>query len=320
MQYIKLAKQIEDLEYDRIYVYDNLFYYALIPILTFMAEHTKRIELGSCLLNGFYRHPAIIASNILSINEIAKGRTVLGLGCGAFFDFLEMDSSKENTRKAFEENIKLVKHFLSEKKEEFKGDYFNANKNAYLRMTSADIPLITETWNEKMDKIEGQYCNEIQIAEVWNINYLNRLQNNFLIGNSENNQVDNSKFLIGGICCIAEDKEKCRNKTAETLVVYLPYLTNILKRCDVIYNEEEITKISELSKAGKIKEASQFVTDEMLDTLTIWGTPEKVVEKNNNTIKNVKINSIIFSVPFGIYDSIEKHLKLIKEKVIPYIH
>ncbi|NOQ26210.1 MAG: hypothetical protein GQ564_12675 [Bacteroidales bacterium] len=58
----------------------------------------------------------------------------------------------------------------------------------------------------------------------------------------------------------------------------------------------------------------------MLDTLTIWGTPEKIVEKINNTIKNVKINSIIFSVPFGIYDSIEKNLKLIKEKVIPYIY
>jgi 5,10-methylenetetrahydromethanopterin reductase len=318
-QYIKLAKQIEDLEYDRIYVYDDLFYYPSIPILTLMAEHTKKIELGPCLLNGFYRHPAIIASNILSINEIAKGRTVLGLGRGAFFDFLEMDSSEENTRKAFEENVKLVKHFLSEKREEFKGDYFNANKNAYLRIPSAEIPLITGTWNEKMAKIAGQYCNEIQIADVWDINYLNRLQNNFLIGNSETNLINNPNFSIGGICCIAEDEEKCRIKTVETLVVYLPYLTNILKRCGVIYNEEEITKISELSKAGKIKEASQFVTDEMLDTLTIWGTPEKVIEKINNTIKHVKVDSIMFSVPFGIHDSIEQNLKLIKEKVIPYI-
>lgn len=317
--YINLAKSIEKMGYDRIYIYDDLFFYPSIPILTLMAEHTKKIELGPCLLNGFYRHPAIITSNILSINELAKNRTVLGLGRGAFFDFLGMDTKEENTRLAFEENVKLCRHFLQNKKETFNGKYFNSNENAFLRINSADISLVTGTWNEDMAYIAGKYCNEIQIADVWDINYLNRLQNSFLIGNAETNIIDDPKFSIGGICCVSENEKKCKEVVTETLIVYLPYLTKILDRCNVHYNESDIEAITKLSKAGKIKEATRYVTDDMIDTLTIWGTPKQVVKKINNVLNSVKVDSIMFSVPFGVEKSAEENLKLIREKVIPNI-
>jgi len=318
-EYIPLAKHIEKLGYDRIYVYDDLLFYPSIPILTLMAEHTKTIELGPCLLNGIYRHPAIITTNILSINELAPNRTVLGLGRGAFFDFLGIDNSEETTRMAYKENVQLIKHLLAGKKQSFKGKYFKTNENAFLRIKSADIPLITGTWNEDMAYIAGQYCNEIQIADVWDIDYLNRLQNSFLIGNSDTNTINNPKFSIGGICCVSEDEEKCRKKVIETTILYLPYLTRILDRCGISYNPKDIEKISKLSKAGKIKEAARYVTDDMINTLTIWGTPEQVVKKINNTLKHVNVNSVMFSVPFGVEQSVEHNLTLIKEKVIPYI-
>lgn len=319
LSYINLAKYIEHLGFDRIYVYDDLLYYPSIPILTLIAEHTKNIQLGPCLLNGFYRHPAIIASTILTLNEIAPGRTILGLGRGAFYDFLGMDSSEENTRMAYEENIRLVKHFLELKKENFKGKFFNANPNAFLRIKSAQIPITTGTWNEDMAYIAGMYGNEIQIADVWDIDYLNRLQNSFLMGNCETNQINDPKFSIGGICCVSENEEECRKKVIETTIVYLPYLTNILDRCGVKYKNEDIEQISKLSKAGKIKEAAKYVSDEMIDTLTLWGTPKQVASKINKVLKHVQADAIMFSVPFGIEESVEQNLKLIKEKVIPYI-
>ncbi len=318
-KYINIAKKIEELGYDRIYIYDDLFFYPSIPILTLIGEHTSKIELGPCLLNGFYRHPAIITTSILSINEISNGRAVLGLGRGAFYDFLGMDIREETTRYAYQENIQLVKHFLEMNKTEFNGIYFKANQNAFLRIKSADIPLITGTWNLDMAYIAGKYSNEIQIADVWNIDYLNQLQNNFLIGNSETKQISNPKFSIGGICCVSEDEKLCKEVVTETLIVYLPYLTKILDKCNVKYKQEDIDQITKLSKAGKIKEATKYVSDEMIDNLTIWGTPKQVVDKIKQIRRSVKIDSIMFSVPFGVEESPEENLKLISEKVIPNI-
>lgn len=318
--YIKLAKYIEKSGFDRIYIYDDLFYYPSIPILTLMAEHTNKIELGPCLLNGFYRHPAIITSNILALNELAPDRIILGLGRGAFYDFLGLHSSEELTRMAFKENILLIKHFLENKRKSFNGKYFKANENAFLRIKSAKIPLVTGTWNEDMAYIAGQFCQEIQIADVWDIDYLNGLQNSFLIGNCETNLIDEPKFSIGGICCISEDEEKCLKKVTETTIIYLPYLTRILDRCGINYDRKDIQTISKLSKAGKIQEASKYVSKDMINTLTIWGTPKNVIDKINNTLHKVKADSIMFSIPFGTGDSVEQNLKLIKEKVVPFIN
>ena len=171
-----------------------------------------------------------------------------------------------------------------------------------------------------MAYLAGKYTDEIQIADVWNVDYLNQLQNNFLIGNCETNITNKPKFSIGGICCVSEDESKCRETVTETLTVYLPYLTKILDRCNIKYNRSEIDLISKLSKSGKIKEAAQYVTDDMLNNLTLWGTPKQVVDKINYILKSVKVDSIMFSVPFGIEESVEKNLHLIKEKVIPYIY
>ena len=318
-RYIKLAQYIEELGFDRIYIYDDLLYYPSIPILTLIAEHTKTIEIGPCVLNGLYRHPALIASSILAINELAKDRTILGLGRGAFFDFLGIDSSEESTRLAFEENVKMISHFLNNKKEDFTGKFFNSNKNAFLRIKSTDIPFVAGTWNEDMAYIAGKYCKEIQIAEVWDVNYIKRLQNKFLLGNAETKLISDPEFSIGGMCCVSDDEEKCRKKVAESIIVYLPYLTKILDRCNVNYNKMDIEKISELSKAGKIIEASKYVSDEMIDTLTISGSPQKVINKINNVVNQVKVDGIMLAVPHGVEDSVEENIKMIHEKVVPYI-
>ena len=76
-EFIRLAKFIENLGFDRIYVYDDLMYYSSTQILTLIAEHTKKIEIGPCLVNGVYRHPAIIAQEAVFLEEIAPGRSVL---------------------------------------------------------------------------------------------------------------------------------------------------------------------------------------------------------------------------------------------------
>ncbi|NJM16813.1 MAG: LLM class flavin-dependent oxidoreductase [Bacteroidales bacterium] len=84
-EYIRLAKMIEQLGFDRVYLYDDLFYYPSFPALALMAEHTTKIEMGPCIVNGLTRHPSILASNYAFLDAVSGGRAVLGIGRGAFF-------------------------------------------------------------------------------------------------------------------------------------------------------------------------------------------------------------------------------------------
>ena len=55
---------------------------SLYPVLTLIAQKTHRMKLGSAVTNPFTRHPLVTASTIATLDQISKGRAVLGISSG----------------------------------------------------------------------------------------------------------------------------------------------------------------------------------------------------------------------------------------------
>ncbi|MFX0133298.1 MAG: LLM class flavin-dependent oxidoreductase [Candidatus Hodarchaeota archaeon] len=317
-EYIRLGKLIENLGFDRIYVYDDLMFKPCWPILTLIAEHTTRIELGPCLVNGFYSHPAMIAENIAFLDEISNRRAVLGLGRGAFFDFLNMDNSEYTTRKGCEETILLVKRFLTQKDDHFKGEYFEANDKAVLRwlLLRSDIPITIGSWNEKMAFLAGQYSHEMQVANVWNMDYLKLLYTKLLDGINSTKRTSPPQFSIGGMTCISLDEPRAFTKAKWTIAIYLPYIKTIIRKSGIDIYSHEFRQIDSYSKHGYYGLASSYISDKIVKTLSLTGHPQNVVGKLDRIVKHFNISGILFSPPYGTLDSIDENLQLIKDHVI----
>ncbi len=317
-EYIRLGQFIESLGFDRIYVYDDLMYRPSWPILTLLAINTKKIELGPCVVNGFYCHPAIIAENAAFLDEISEGRSIIGLGRGAFFDFLNMDNSEYRTRKGCEETIQLVRRFLHKNEDVFKGEFFEANKKAVLRWNPIrpDIPLILGSWNEKMARIAGKYCSELQVAGSWNLKFLQKLDSEFYNGLQERHHQEKLYFSIGGMSCISLDKALAHQRAKQTMAVYLPYLKGVISKSGFDVTTDNFKQIERYSKHGQYAEAVPFITDDMVKTFTLSGHPDQVVNKLRYLIKHIDIHGILFSPPYGTAETIEENLQLIGNEVI----
>lgn len=316
--YGPLAKFIEDLGFDRIYVYDDLMYRPSWPILTLMAGATERIELGPCLVNGFYRHPAIIAENAVFLDELSGGRAVLGTGRGAFFDFLNMDHSESTTRQGCEETIQLVQRFLSGDSKPFKGKYFQANEKAVLRWQPPrnHIPLVLGSWNEKMAKSAGRYCDEMQTAECWETPYLNTLYEQMKKGARKAGREKIPLLSIGGICCISDDESAALERSRQTLAVYLPYLSSILARSGIDHKQENLKQIEYHSKRGDYDAVVPLISEKLVRMLSLSGTPQQTAAHLNRLIECPEIHAIMFSPPYGTSQRIEENLEFIAHTVI----
>ena len=319
-RYIHLGKFIESLGFDRIYVYDDLMYRPSWPALTLIAEHTNRVELGPCLVNGFYSHPAMIAENAVFLDEVAQGRAVLGLGRGAFFDFLNMDSSERTTRIGCQETIQLVKRFLNKDDTPFEGEFYEATEKAVLRWDppQSDIPVIMGSWNEKMAYITGLYCDELQVAESWSADFLNVLYDQMHLGFKKRSEAGCSTptFSIGGMSCISPVAHDAYQKAKRTMAVYLPYLKRIMSKSGFNVRTKNVKTIEFHSKRGRYEEAAGYISDDMVKTLSLSGTPDHVVKKLENLINVVNIHGILFSPPYGTADTVEANLELIVDQVI----
>ncbi|MFC4494589.1 LLM class flavin-dependent oxidoreductase [Streptomyces ovatisporus] len=81
----------EQLGYDHAWTYDHLMWrwladsnwYGGIPTLTAAATATRTLGLGMLVATPNFRHPVVLAKDLASIDDIAEGRLVCGLGAGA---------------------------------------------------------------------------------------------------------------------------------------------------------------------------------------------------------------------------------------------
>jgi 5,10-methylenetetrahydromethanopterin reductase len=320
-EYISIAKKCEQKKFNRLYLYDDLFYYPSFPILTTIAHHTSEIKLGTCLVNGFYRHPAIIASNYAYLNEVSNGRAILGLGRGAFFDLLKLKSKERFTRKGFEETILFIKHLFEENKLPFKGKIFNTTADATLKITVPEnLHIISATWNKNMAFIAGKYTDELQVAEVWTEKYLKVLYNAFIKGKEQNqNKINDIKLSIGGMMCVDNNEKNAIEFAKPTVAVYMPYLQTILKNSGFDIKSAIIQKIFKLSKAGKINEAVKILPDDITKVLALVGTPEQVAEKINNLRQIFPISGLLLSPPYGTSKNIVDNIEYLSENLIPLL-
>ena len=77
--YLRAAKLADELGYDSFWV-PEAWGYETFPLLTEMALATKRIKLGTGIVNVFSRSPGLLAMSAATIDEISEGRFILGIG------------------------------------------------------------------------------------------------------------------------------------------------------------------------------------------------------------------------------------------------
>jgi F420-dependent oxidoreductase-like protein len=77
--YLRAAKLADELGYDSFWV-PEAWGYESFPVLTEMALATKRIKLGTGIINVFSRSPGLIAMSAATLDEISEGRFILGVG------------------------------------------------------------------------------------------------------------------------------------------------------------------------------------------------------------------------------------------------
>jgi F420-dependent oxidoreductase-like protein len=129
--------RIEDLPFDWISIWDH-FYAAdgtgnphcleAVAAHAALAATTSRVRCGSLVYSVGYRHPAVLANAMATIDQLSDGRVTLGLGGGWLADEyraygIEFPPAPVRLRQV-EEAIQCVRGLLTQDVTNFKGEYF----------------------------------------------------------------------------------------------------------------------------------------------------------------------------------------------------
>jgi F420-dependent oxidoreductase-like protein len=173
--------RIEELGFDWISIWDH-FYAAdgsgdphsleAIASHAALAAATTRVTCGSLVYSAGYRHPAVLANAIATLDQLAGGRIVLGLGGGWLqgeYDAygLHFGSPGERLR-MLDEYIRCVRGLLTEERTTFDGEFFHLrDAQCEPKPVQARLPIWIGGGGEKVTlRIAAEH------ADGWNVPFI----------------------------------------------------------------------------------------------------------------------------------------------------
>ncbi|HUG35484.1 MAG TPA: LLM class flavin-dependent oxidoreductase, partial [Candidatus Limnocylindrales bacterium] len=118
---VEVATLAERAGYDHFWLADERFFREVYASLTLVAHHTSRLTLGTCVTDPYSRHPALTAMAIATLDEIAGGRAMLGLGAG-ISGFAELGIRRDKPARAIREAIVLIRRLLAGEEVDVRGE------------------------------------------------------------------------------------------------------------------------------------------------------------------------------------------------------
>jgi len=146
----------EELGFDHAWTYDHLSWRSLadepwgatVPTLTAAATVTSSIRLGTFVASPNFRHPVTFAKDLATIDDVAAGRLLLGIGSGGTgFDAFVLGQPEFTPRQRHErftefvEGLDTLLRFETDGAISFEGEWFDA-VNARMVGTPAQSPRI----------------------------------------------------------------------------------------------------------------------------------------------------------------------------------
>ena len=178
---VDLWKRIEELGFGWISVWDH-FYAAdgtgepecleAVSAHAALACHTSRVQCGCLVYSVGYRHPAVLANAIATIDHLSGGRAAIGIGGGwsqVEYDAYGIPFPPVGVRlRQLEEGVECVRGLLRESKTNFEGKWFTlTDAQCVPKPVQAELPIWIGGGGEKKTlRIAAKF------ADGWNVPFI----------------------------------------------------------------------------------------------------------------------------------------------------
>ena len=271
---IRYAQEAEALGYEGFWLTEESGKEAFAT-LAVLAQATRRIRLGTGIVNLYSRTPTLLAMSARTLHDLSGGRFVLGLGTGGI-GFMERGHGIpiERPLQRARETIEIVRGLLSSKRFSYEGEWFHI-RNFRLREgpVAEKIPIYLSALKPKMtglaariaDGFIANWPTDESIEEVRAI-----VQKE---AESVGRDPKEVKILTLLMTCPDPSDEQALQAMRRGLAFYCasPHYHHI---ADISGLGPQVRKVMEVWERKDFEEASRLVTDAMMEKFSLTGSPD----------------------------------------------
>jgi len=254
---------------------------AIVPMAAFAAT-TSRIKVGSGVINNWTRNAALIAATFSTLDDLAPGRILCGLGVWWEPLATKVGVSRRKPLVAMRETVEVVRRLLAMEKVTFKGEFVNVEDIeidiVHGDRAPKDVPIYIGATGMKMMELSGEVADGVLLNYLVSPAYNREAMAHLRAGASRAgravDQVDRPQLIV---CSLDEDRGRALDNARKLVTQYLGQQPHIMKASGVSPDLlDEIGRVLTWpAEEQQILEAMKLVPDDVVQLITASGTPDE---------------------------------------------
>jgi 5,10-methylenetetrahydromethanopterin reductase len=254
---------------------------AIVPMAAY-ASVTKRIKVGSAVINNWTRNIGLLAATFLTLDDLAPNRIICGIG--AWWDPLAKQVGIDRTKPltAMRETVIVMRKLLNMERVTFQGEFIHVKDIeldvVYGRREPRCVPIMIGATGDQMMELAGEIADGAILNYCVPLEYNDRAMELLAKGAKKAgrnlDQIDRPQLIV---CSVDEDHDKAIDASKKLLCQYLAQQPHIAKASDVSQDiiAEIRSTLSWPATEEQINQAKHLVPDDLILRVTASGTPEE---------------------------------------------
>jgi 5,10-methylenetetrahydromethanopterin reductase len=258
---------------------------AVVPMAAFAAT-TRRIKIGSGVINNWTRNAAVIAATFLTLDDLAPDRIICGIG--AWWDPLaqKVGINRSKPLLAMREVVTVVRDLLARKRVTFHGEFVHLIDVeldvVHGRKEPRNVPIYIGATGPQMMALTGEIADgavlNYLVSPQYNTGALEQLEIGAKKSGRSVYDIDRPQLVV---CSVDRDRKKALDGARKLVTQYLGQQPHIMKASGV--KQELLDEIAQVltwpATEEQIEQAMRLVPDDVVQMITASGTPQEVKAK-----------------------------------------
>lgn len=254
---------------------------ATVPMAAFAAS-TERIKVGSGVVNTWTRNTALLASTFVTLDDLAPGRVILGVG--AWWDPLarKVGIDRKKPLKCMRETIEACRALFSLEEVTYHGEFVDLDgvriDVVHGDASARDIPIYIGATGPKMLELSGEIADGVvlnyMVSPLYNDQAMERIAAGAAKAGRNVDDIDRPQLVV---CSLDKDRSKALDNARLLLTQYLGQQPHIMKASGVDQSLiDEVNAIVDWPATHEqIEKAAALVPDEVVQSVSASGTAEE---------------------------------------------
>jgi 5,10-methylenetetrahydromethanopterin reductase len=279
---VRLARKAEVAGFESVWVAETRITRDAVVPMAAIAGATERIRVGTAIMNVFTRGPVVVAITFVSLDEIAPGRIVMGLGTGSPLILAPQGQPFERPLTRLREYCEVLRPLMRGEEVSFEGDTIRLEEARIEDLLSSDgiasaateMPLYLGVTGPLSLALAGEVADGVLLNTCLPTEYVTRATGLIEQGAaSKGRSVDNLE--LGMMIAVSPDESSKagKDRARRFIALYLSMFPNIAKETGL--PQDLLAAARAAFQSGGLDAAASFIGDDVVDALSAAGTPDE---------------------------------------------